>query len=88
MMIEASGVLEPGINKMRGLVRYVAGADQATSSLANVSIWRTLEDAHQMDRFQPMLNLADTFAAKGATFERSIMHYDKLWQIDSVPDHA
>lgn len=52
-----------------------AGADEATSSLTNVSVWTSLEAAKQMDRFQPMLDLGKTFAEAGATFERPIMNY-------------
>jgi hypothetical protein len=83
MMAEAMTVLEPGIRQMEGLLHYYAGADEAVSSLTNVSIWRTLENAKQMDRFQPMLDLGKVFAEKGATFERPIMNYDTLWEIAS-----
>ncbi len=57
------------------------GADEATSSLTNVSLWTSLEAAKQLDTFQPMLELAKPFAAKGATFERPIMNYATLWQL-------
>lgn len=81
MMAGSNAVLEAGIRQMRGLLHYYAGADEAVSSLANVSIWRTLPDARQMDSFQPMLDLGKAFAAKGATFERPIMNYASLWEI-------
>lgn len=84
MMAEAEPVLVPGIQAMRGLVSYWAGADQATSSLTNVSVWRSLDDAKQMDRFQPMLDLGKRFAEKGAVFERPIMNYAALWQIPTA----
>jgi hypothetical protein len=80
-MDDARNVLEPGIRKMSGLIHYYAGADEAVSSITNVSIWRTLPDAHQMDTFQPMLDLAAHFAARGATFERPIMNYVEQWEI-------
>ena len=79
MMAEFEGVLRPGIQAMPGLVAYYAGADEATSSLHNTSVWDTLEHAKQMDTFQPMLDSAKHFAAVGATFERPIMNYDTLW---------
>ena len=44
-----------------------------TSSLTNVSLLTSLEAAKRLDTFQPMLELAKPFAAKGATFERSIL---------------
>ena len=83
MMTAADPVLRPGIEAMRGLLAFYAGADEATSSLSNVSIWSTLADAKQLDTFQPMLELGKTFSAKGATFERPVMNYSTLWQLNS-----
>jgi len=84
MMAEAISVLEPGIRQMRGLIHFYAGEDEAVSSLVNVSMWRTLEDAKQLDTFQPMLDLGKVFVSKGATFERPIMNYASQWEI--VPE--
>jgi hypothetical protein len=80
MMVEAETALRPGIEAMPGLLAYYAGADEATSSLTNTSIWRSREDAEQMDRFQPMLDLAMRFAAGGARFDRPIMNHTILWK--------
>lgn len=81
MMQDAERVLEPGIRRMHGLIHYYAGADEAVSSLTNVSIWSTLQAAKQMDSFEPMLELGRRFADKGATFERPIMNYATQWEI-------
>jgi hypothetical protein len=81
MMIEADPVLRPGIEAMPGLLTFYAGADEATSSLSNVSIWSTLANAKQLDTFQPMLELGKAFVARGATFERPMMNYSTLWQL-------
>jgi hypothetical protein len=81
MMIEADSVLRPGIEAMPGLISFYAGADEATSSLTNVSVWKTLDNARQLDTFQPMLDLGKAFAQKGATFERPIMNHLTLWQL-------
>ena len=81
MMAESMAVLEPGIRRMRGLVRFYAGEDEAVSSLTNVSVWQTLEDAKQLDTFQPMVDLGKAFTAKGAIFERPVMNYASLWEI-------
>jgi hypothetical protein len=78
---ESIAVLEPGIRQMRGLIHFYAGEDQAVNALINVSVWRTLEDAKQLDTFQPMLDLGKVFTAKGATFERPIANYSSLWEI-------
>ena len=62
MMTDAEAVLAPGIQKMSGSRAYFAAADEATSSLSNVSVWGTLENgrsgrerrvavsAHESDR--------------------------------------
>jgi hypothetical protein len=84
MMIGADATLRPGIEAMRGLLAFYAGADEATSSLTNVSVWTDLAAAKQLDTFQPMLDLGRTFAEKGATFERPIMNYATLWQLNAV----
>ena len=81
MMIDAEKVLRPGIESMRGLLALYTGADEATSSLAQVSVWIDLAAAKQLDTFQPMLDSGKEFVAKGATFERPIMNYATLWQL-------
>jgi hypothetical protein len=81
MMAESMGALEHGIRQMRGLIHFYAGEDEAVNSLTNVSVWRTLEDAKQLDTFQPMLDLGKVFVSKGASFERPIMNYASLWEI-------
>jgi hypothetical protein len=81
MMIETDSILRPGIEAMPGLISFYVGADEATSSLSQVSLWKTLDDAKQLDTFQPMLDLGKAFVQKGATFERPIMNYSTLWQL-------
>ena len=84
MMIDADEVLRAGIESMPGLLAFYAGSDEATSSLTNVSIWVDLDAAKQLDRYQPMLDLGKVFVARGATFERPIMNYATLWQVQPV----
>jgi hypothetical protein len=78
-------VLEPGIRHMRGLIHFYTGEDESAHSLTNVSVWRTLEDAKQLDTFPPMLDLGKVFTSKGATFERPIPNYVSQWEIAPVP---
>jgi hypothetical protein len=87
MMIEAGAVLRPGIEAMPGLIDFYAGADEATSSLMNVSTWKTLDHARQLDTYQPMLDSGKAFVQKGATFERPIMNYLPLWQVRGPVSH-
>jgi hypothetical protein len=77
----SEAVLAEGIRAMRGGIDFFAGADEATSSFTNVSVWETLEDARQLDGFGPMLELGRRFTAMGATFERPIMNYATLWRL-------
>lgn len=81
MAMEADSLLRPGLEAMPGMLAFYFGADEATSSLTNVSLWTSLEAAKQLDTFQPMLELAKPFTARGATFERPIMNYATLWQL-------
>jgi hypothetical protein len=85
MMSDSETLLAPGIKAMRGCIAYVAGADENTSSLSNVSIWSNLQDAKQMEHFQPMLDLGKRFLDAGATFERPIMNYATLWHLGKEP---
>ena len=84
MMMEAEKALGPGIQSMSGFLAFYAGADEATSSLTNVSMWVDLDAAKQLDRYQPMLDAGKEFVAEGATFERPIMNYMTLWQLQSI----
>jgi hypothetical protein len=84
MMIEDEKALRPGIETMRGLLAFYVGADEATSSLTNVSLWVDLDAAQQLDHFQPMLDAGKPYVAKGARFERPIMNYMTLWQLQPL----
>ena len=79
-MADAEMLLRPGIEAMSGLLVYYAGADEATHSLTNTSVWDTLEHAQQLDHFQPMIESGKRFAAAGARFDRPIMNYATLWK--------
>ena len=79
MMLDVEAALRPGIEAMPGLLAFYAGADEATLSLTNVSLWDTLEHARQLDTFQPMLDAGKQFVAEGARFERPIMNHTGLW---------
>jgi hypothetical protein len=77
----AQAVLEPGLRATPGWTDFLAGADPATNSMTNVSLWRSLEEAQQMDRFEPMLELGRRYVAEGVAFERPIMNYATLWRL-------
>ncbi len=83
LLAESESALVPGIKGMKGCQLYFAGADEATTSVTNVSIWDSLEDAQQMSRFQPKLDLAKPFFELGAQFERPIRNYATLWRLEN-----
>jgi hypothetical protein len=76
---ESKARLEDGIRAMKGNLAYYAGVDNA---MHNVSVWQSVADANQMATFAPMLALAEEFTAIGVRFERPILNFDTLWQID------
>ena len=85
MMLEVEAALRPGIEAMPGLLAFYAGADEATLSLINTSVWDSLEHAKQLDTFQPMLDAGKQFVAAGAEFERPIMNHVSLWRCGQLP---
>ena len=81
MMTEAEAALAPGIRQLPGFIHFYAGDAEDANALINVSVWRTVAEAKQLDTFQPMLDLGKVFAAKGAIFERPIINYAPLWEL-------
>jgi hypothetical protein len=84
IMVESEALLRPGIEALPGFVSYFVGEDATNSAFSNVSIWRTLKDAQQMEHFTPMLELAKRVAAAGARFDRPITNHAVLWTFGDV----
>ncbi len=78
---ESQQTLVPSIRKLTGCMHYWAGIDRITNSMVNVSVWKSLADAKQMEALAPMLALAGEFVKRGVVFERPIANYETLWQI-------
>jgi hypothetical protein len=78
----AQKTLVPAIQRLSGCLHYFAAIDQDSSSMVNVSIWRSLADAQQMQTFGPMLALAEDFTREGVRFDRPIINYETLWSVD------
>jgi hypothetical protein len=74
--------LVPAIRKLDGCLHYFAAIDRESSSMVNVSVWRSLADARQMQSLGPMLALAEEFTREGVSFERPIINYETLWTVD------
>ena len=77
----AQATLVPAIRALPGCLHYYAAIDRDSGSMVNVSVWRSLADAQQMQTLAPMLALAEEFAREGVVFERPIVNYETLWAI-------
>jgi quinol monooxygenase YgiN len=81
-MAAASTTLVPAIKKLPGCLSYYAATDEASSTMVNVSVWDTLEHAQAMSALPEMTALAKEFVSLGATFERPIINYSALWNLE------
>ena len=77
----AQASLVPAIRQLAGCLHYFAAIDRDSSSIVNVSVWRSLADAQQMQALGPMLALAEEFTREGVRFERPIINYETLWSV-------
>jgi hypothetical protein len=73
--------LIPAIRRLAGCLHYFAAIDRESSSMVNVSVWRSLADAQQMQTLGPMLALAEDFTREGVRFERPVVNYETLWAV-------
>jgi len=81
-LIEAQTSLIPAIKALKGHVAFYAAIDREHGAMTNVSIWESLADAKQLDSLRAMLDLADSFIAAGARFERPITNHETLWTLE------
>ena len=78
---ESQKMLVPAVGKLIGCMHYWAGIDRTTNTMVNVSVWKSMAEAKQMDTLAPMLALAGEFVKLGVVFERPIANYETLWKI-------
>ena len=74
--------LVPAIRQLSGCLYFFAAIDRDSNGMVNVSVWRSLADAQQMQSLAPMLALAEDFTREGVRFERPIINYETLWAVD------
>lgn len=79
-LAESEVALREAITALPGLVHYYVGIDEGEGQLTNVSVWESLEQAHQMDTLAPMLAQRPVLQAVGVTFE-TITNHTTLWTI-------
>ncbi len=80
LLMQSEQALRSNLEALDGLVHYYVGIDRDQGYLTNVSIWRSLEAAHQMDRLQAMLAQRPILEAAGVQFE-TITNHETLWTI-------
>lgn len=80
LLAESERALREPLSRLAGLLHYYVGIDRVAGYLTNVSIWESLEAAHQMDTLQAMLAQRPLLERAGVTFE-VITHHETLWTI-------
>ncbi len=78
---ESEQALREPMTKLPGLVHFYAAIDRARSLITNVSIWDSLEHAHQLDTLPEMLAQRPVGAAAGVTFDSPITNHETVWTI-------
>jgi hypothetical protein len=77
----SSESLIPAIRRLPGCVSFFAGADAASNTMINVSVWDALEHAKAMSSLSEMTALAKEFVQLGVEFERLTTNYEVMWQL-------
>jgi hypothetical protein len=80
LLAESEAALREPLQQLSGLVHYYVGIDRQLGFVTNVSVWETLQDAHQMDSLQAMLAQRPILEAAGISFE-PITNHDTVWTI-------
>ena len=80
LLEDAEMTLREPLQELEGLIHYYVGIDREHGYMTNVSVWESLDAAHQMDSLQPMLALRPSFEGAGASFE-TITNHETLWTI-------
>ena len=73
--------VEQAIQKLPGLISYYSGIDREAHTIVNVSLWKDVESAKQMDTLQAMLDLGKVVGELGVKFERPIPNCTTLWSV-------
>jgi hypothetical protein len=82
LLAESERALERPLRALSGLLHYFVAIDREKGFLTNVSIWDSLEHAHQMDRLSEMLAQRPILEAAGVSFE-PITNHETLWTRES-----
>jgi hypothetical protein len=80
LLAASEQVLREPLSQLTGLLHYYVGIDRELGYLTNVSVWETLEDAHQMDTLAAMLAQRPILEQAGVTFE-PISNHETIWAV-------
>jgi quinol monooxygenase YgiN len=80
---ESALTLVPAIQQLEGLLYYHVGVDRNSNTVVNMSIWKNLDSAKQMDTLQAMLNQRPILEAAGVVFDK-IANYEADWAIGDL----
>jgi hypothetical protein len=81
LLDSAKHSLVPALQQLPGCLDYFASIDDVSNTMINVSVWRSLQEAKQLDDFPPMRKLAVEFSRAGVVFERPVANYETLWRL-------
>jgi hypothetical protein len=80
LLRDSEDALRHVLVELPGLIHYYVGVDAEQGYLTNVSVWDTLEHAHQMDTLPEMLAQRPILEAAGVGFE-AITNHQVIWAI-------
>src|SRR5204863_8946339 len=80
VLAESERALRESLTQLSGLLHYYVAIDRVNGYLTNVSIWDSLEHAHQMDTLREMLAQRPILESAGVSFEL-ITNHETLWTI-------
>jgi len=81
LLNDSQQTLATKIRQLDGCLHSWAGIDRGSNTMVNVGVWRSLNDAGQMDTLAETRMLAAEFTRQGARFERPINNYEVLREI-------
>ena len=80
VLSDSEASLRDALEGLEGLLHYYAGIDAERGYVTNVSVWTTMQAAHQMDSLQAMLDQRPLLEQAGVEFE-AITNHETLWTI-------
>ena len=80
LLAESEHTLRAPLEDLDGLIHYYVGFDRENGFVTNVSVWDSLDHAHQMDSLQAMLAQRPILEGAGVGFEL-ITNHETLWTI-------